>query len=174
MGIKEAVRALAKTGEEVYSVLGKVVSVDGYTCEVEPLDGSATIQDVRFKADVDQEDGLAQEPKVDSVVVVTFLGKNTGYVGLGSELKKVTLVVDETTFRVDGNGMHLSNGQTVFKDQVNDLITVLDKVIEALKAFKVMTPSGPSTNVMPDSLAAVVAQELALTKVKEGFEKILA
>lgn len=88
MTIQEAIRKLADKGDEVYSKVCKVTSVDTTkrTCDVEPLDGSAAIFDVRLQASQSATEGFLMVPASGSFVVVNFLNKNVAVIGLCTEL----------------------------------------------------------------------------------------
>lgn len=83
MTLKEAIERLTERNEEVYSIIGKVDAIDKNkrTCDVLPLqDEEAVLYDVRLQAGLEGAKGTICFPKVGSVVVVTFLNKDSGYV----------------------------------------------------------------------------------------------
>lgn len=104
--IKKAVRDIAKQDQsEVYGIPAKVVSVDVAegTIDVEPIDGTAGISDVRLKPE-SSEPGALFIPKVDSVVFVTMINDSDGFVSMFSE-------VDSVAFRTtSGNVVQLQDG----------------------------------------------------------------
>lgn len=97
MTIAEMIKKLADNGEEIYSKVCKVISVDlqERTCEVEPLSGGANIPGCRLQAAMDQATGMLLVPAVDSFVVVTWLNKNAAYVSLCSDLDEIQLNGDQ-------------------------------------------------------------------------------
>ena len=89
--IKKAIREIAKTGDEVYSIVCKVDSVDtsAKTCDCAPIDGRADLLGVRLMAQ--NQTGFLILPKVNSVVVVTMINGFTGYVAMFSEVDEIQL-----------------------------------------------------------------------------------
>ncbi|MCH4829430.1 hypothetical protein [Flavobacterium columnare] len=78
--MKEIIQKLAKTADEIYAKIGEVVSVDkdNLTVDVQPLDGSALIDDAYLQADSDNG-GMLQIPKVGSLVCVVFITRKRPY-----------------------------------------------------------------------------------------------
>lgn len=90
--IKKAIREIARpNGEELYAIPGLVTAVDkdANTCNVEPLNDTADILAVKLKAA--DGDGIVYYPKVGSVVYVVMEDKNTGFVGMFSEIENLTV-----------------------------------------------------------------------------------
>lgn len=172
--IKEAIRTLATTGDELYSVVGLVSSIDETAgiCTVTPLNGDAPIDEVRMRAN--DNPGWMIVPVDGTEVVVTFIGQSLGYLALVSVVEKLVLEIDGMTFELNEKGLKLINDSTSFKDQLNGLIGVVEGILKALETFKVITPSGPSTAVTPDSLEALLVQKNSLSQVKTNFQKLLA
>lgn len=91
--IKDAIERISRTREEIYSLACEVLSVDTdeRTCDVRPLNGQADLFACRLQSSMGLVEGFLQVPKVGSTVVVTFLGRNHGYVALCSELEEVQI-----------------------------------------------------------------------------------
>jgi hypothetical protein len=89
--IRKAVREMSKTGDEVYSIVCKVDSVNASekTCDCSPVDGKADLLGVRLMAQ--NQTGFYIIPKVDSIVVVTMINGFTGYVAMFSEVDEIQL-----------------------------------------------------------------------------------
>jgi len=126
--IGDAIQRLSKTNDEMYSLVGKVLSVDEdkRTCDVEPINGDAVINNVRLQADLEGKSGLVLFPKEGSHVVVTFLNKQTGYVALCSEVDKIS-----------------------FSKNNNDLLEMMKELIGIMKEFQLSTNVGATIKVMP-------------------------
>lgn len=103
MEIKDLLRQLLKDNEEIYSLVAKVVSVDEAkrVCKVEPLDGSASIFNVRLQSSVSSEIGLVIFPALESEVTVTFLAKELAYVSQTNKLEKILLNIGNFSLFID-------------------------------------------------------------------------
>jgi hypothetical protein len=95
--IQELIKKLADNGDQIYSKVCKVLSVDlnERTCEVETLSEGTIIPDCRLQAAIELNSGLFQVPRVDSFVVVTWLNKNAAFVSLCSEVDQIQLNGDQ-------------------------------------------------------------------------------
>lgn len=176
MTIKDAIKAMAgNDGDELYSLVGVVTEIDeqSMTCTVDPVNGSATIYDVRFKCEMSEGVGFELLPKLNSKVVVTFLSANSAYVALYSEVTRFKVEIGSTVFEIEAGGLKLNNDQVAFNDSLNDLFATISNLIKVLKSFKVITPSGPSTAVSPDSLSALLLRDQELEQVKTKFKSLL-
>ena len=91
--IAEHIRELADNGDEIYAKIGVVKSVNtkDRTCDVDPIDGSATIFGVRLQADINGSDGFLIVPVKGSHVIVNFLNKNAAFVALTYDIDYVHL-----------------------------------------------------------------------------------
>lgn len=89
--IRKAIQEISKTGDEVYSIVCTVDSVDltKKTCDCTPIDGKADLLGVRLMAE--SSTGYFITPKVNSVVVVTMINGFTGYVAMFSEIDEIQL-----------------------------------------------------------------------------------
>lgn len=110
--IKRALRRITKTHSPVG--LGTVSSVDeaALTCEVEPLDGSPTLFDVRLDMSQDDTTGLQKIPAVGSVVGMAFLDEEEAFVILTSDLDKVIYRKEDTELLLDADTITLTKGGT--------------------------------------------------------------
>lgn len=89
--IKKAIKGLSETGDEVYSILCTVKSVDltAKTCYCLPVSGDADITDVSLI--VNAQTGFMIIPTVGSKVLVTMQNESTGYVGMYSQIDFIHL-----------------------------------------------------------------------------------
>lgn len=117
--IREALKGLTQTNEEIYSIVCSVKSLDvtKKTCDCTPKDGSADLLGVRLMAK--NQTGFFIIPKVNSDVVVTMINRSTGYVALFSELSEIQL-----------NGKNY-DGLVM----INDLVTKLNNLENKLNTF---------------------------------------
>jgi len=97
MTIPELIKALAQSGDQIYSKVCKVISVDldERSCEVEPLSGGANIPGCRLQAAIEQTSGFLLVPSVGSFIVVTWLNKNAAFVSMCSTLDEIQLNGDQ-------------------------------------------------------------------------------
>jgi hypothetical protein len=120
MTIPELIKKLADSGDQVYSKVCKVISVDitERTCEVEPLSGGANIPGCRLQAAIEQTSGFMLVPAVDSFVVVTWLNKNAAFVSMCSDLDEIQLngdqygglvIIDKLKAEIDKNSQFLDS-----------------------------------------------------------------
>ncbi len=158
--LREAFIKASQTNEEVYATVCKVITVDESkrTCDVEPIDGSATIYDVRLQANESDTEGVVVFPKKDSMVIVSFLGKEVAYVALCSEIEAIS-IVKKSAFHA--------------KDDVAELFDVISDLIELLKTFKLSTNVGVTINVLPDIVMKLERLKKRNNEVKKHFSELL-
>jgi hypothetical protein len=88
--IGDAVRRLVHDPQSAhYGIIGKVTAVNNKTCDVAPLNGDADILEVRLQAE--QKKGILITPVVGSVVIVSMLSKDEGFVSMFSEVDEIEL-----------------------------------------------------------------------------------
>ena len=173
--IASALRSITKRDDELYSVVGKVKEVNeaGRVCNVEPLNGDAEMFDVRLQAAQEQTDGLVLIPKVGSWVIVTFTGKNDGYVAERSQVDKVLLVIEGQTFEYTEKGLSMKSEQAGFAEQVEKLLDTLDALTQTLMQFQLSTNMGPTIAVMPQIIIELAQHQTDLKEVKTKIKTML-
>lgn len=152
--IRSAVKEMSKTGDEVYSIVCKVLSVNisEKTCDCEPIDGKADLLDVRLMAQ--SQTGFFITPKVNSIVVVTMINGFTGYVAMFSEISEIQL----NGSNYDGlpQIQVMVDKYNNLEQKVNDLIIACSSQIVTLAPsgtfplasfFASVTPLTPTTQV---------------------------
>ena len=92
--IADLIRKLADNKEEIYSIPCKVLEVNGETADLAPLNGDANLLAVRLIAGASSTP-LLITPAVDSVVIATFLSKDTAFISLYSEIETIQLRGDQ-------------------------------------------------------------------------------
>lgn len=119
--IRDIIRLLNNDTEVKYCALATVTSVDksANTCDVQPLDSTAELVEVRLQAQ--QGKGLVMYPVVGSVVVVSFFSKDDAYVSLVSDVELFDI-----------------------RTQNESLKAVIADLCSAIKTLTVTTPMGPS------------------------------
>ncbi len=173
--IKEAIKKLAQTGEEVYSLVATVTAVDDAerTCDVTPVNGDADIFAVRLQAALSGDSGVVLIPVVGSEVVVSFLSKEAAFVTAYGEVKAIQIDIGEKGLMVDENGLRISSASTDFKTEIDALLDEMKALVTTLKTFQVLTPSGPSTAATGTSLTNLVQHDGKLTAIKQRFSTLL-
>lgn len=152
--IREIIEEIARgqlAKQELYSVVCNVDSVDNSarSCTCTPVNGGATLEDVRIQASLSQSNGLFIEPVVDSKVVVTFLSKQIAFVSLFTEIENVYLDFnDKVTFNGGANGAMVKIGDLV--SRMNLIENKLNTVINTYNAHT-HVETGGTTNI-PGSL----------------------
>lgn len=123
--IKDVIQRLAKTNDEIYSLVATIDSVDEVkrTCVVSPINESAQIFDVRLQASLSSTKGIVTIPKKKSYVIVTFLTPNVAFISLCTEVDKIIVDCDNIVYN-GGNNDGLVN--------INDITTSINNQFTAL------------------------------------------
>lgn len=173
--IAKAIRQIASTGDEVYSIVGTVISVDAgaRTCEVEPRNGDAILYNVRLQSVLDGGEGVVLTPVVGSDVIVTFLNAWTGYVAIASELESVGVKVGDKEATLTDQGLSYKSATADLAEQVGALMDELSGLMDTLLALQVNTPSGPSTGATGTSVAQINAHKASFSTVKAQLENLI-
>lgn len=145
-------------GGSVYNIpiiTAKVKSIEGESCTVD-VDG-LLLTDVRLKATINESgNSVIVQPKKGSYVL---LGSLSG------DLKDLTVLkideIEKIIYKQDGLEITVdaTDGKVSVKNNAVSLKGLFQSLTDLLKQFKVMTPSGVSTALVPDTLAAVVQFE---------------
>ncbi len=128
-----------KSGEELYVQNATVVSVEKTkrTCNVEMLNGGGIIEDVNLQAIENGLSGICFYPLVGSVVSIAWFDKASALVVLCSEIEQVKMNTEELKIDIDKSGVGVNN-------KGKDLMTVLENLIDEIKAITVTTANGAS------------------------------
>lgn len=123
--IRDLIRHLADDNELRYSVLATVIHVDksAKTIDCEPLDNSAELLDIRLQADTGK--GMVLFPVVGSLVVVSFLSKDDGFVSMFSQVETLSIETERESLK-----------------------TLLEDMLTQMANLKVTTNSGASIEVI--------------------------
>lgn len=141
-------------------IVGVVTQVGEQTCSVK-IDSGLELSGVRLKATIN--DGASYfiiKPKIGSSVVLLSLtgGLENLTVVKVDQVQMIIYSHNELILIIDG-----TEGKIQVKNQSVSLLEILTDLGALLKEFKVNTPNGPSTALMPNSLQAIMQFE---TKVK--------
>ena len=156
--MKELIQALARTGDEIYAKMGRVISVDlkGMTCDVKPIDGSSDILGVHLQADSDHG-GFLLIPKEKSLVSVVFVNKETAVLANSGELTRASLQIEKTKFEMTPEGFLLQKEQETLKKLMLDLLA-------AIKLMTFTTNMGPTIKLI---------NEAQFTAIEDRFKTFL-
>jgi len=155
--LRDIVRELIKDNEEIYSMVCKVVAVDETlrTCDVEPIDGSAAIFDVRLQSKNETGVGLVAFPSVDSDVTVTFISKELAFVSCTNQIDRVQLNIGEMSLMMDAEN---------FEKSVKNIKINTEDHQETAKDIKISTEtydlSGESATFTLSSIFSIDAQDV--------------
>lgn len=121
--IKEAVRKLAGVEELSDNILlATVKSVDepNFTCEVDPIDGSAELTDVRLKPE-GVDPAFFPVPEIGSVVLVGLINESDGLVIMFSAVSNI-MVKASGSVELQGNG-NSAVAYAPLNTQMQDLVS---------------------------------------------------
>jgi hypothetical protein len=141
------------------SKLGKVVAIDtdNRTCDVEPLDGSTVVLDVKLQAFEKSKEGFILFPIEGSIVVVTQLNNEAGYVTLTSEIDYVQFVKQDVDLA----------------KELEKMFDVMTDLIGILSSFQLNTNMGVTISVMPNIITDMSKLKQKNIAIKEQFKKII-
>lgn len=159
MNTRDIIHRLAAKREELYSLVGTVsaVHLGDLTCDVVPSSGEAPVFGVRLVADPLAGTSYIV-PEVGSLVVVTFLNRQTGYVAMVSEIDYVQMKAGATEYKLDEFGHGISRGGDSLAAVLTDLITQLSVLTVTCTA-----PGSPSSP--PINTAAITALQTRINSI---------
>lgn len=133
----------------------EVKSVEGESCTV--MVGELELDEVRLKATINDEDNkIIVVPKVGSKVLIGSLSGDLADLSVLKidEIEKIEYEQDGLSIEIDSVSKKVS-----VKNESTSLKDIMQELSDLLKQFKVNTPSGPSTNILPDTLTAIMQFE---------------
>lgn len=156
--VQDAIQRLGNTGDELYAKVCKVIKVDAENkvCDLQPVDDSGELFDIPFNADV-AVDGLINQPKVDSHVLVVFLDKHNAQICNISGLDKSFLKIGNVEFKIDATGFMLKKQNENLKLLMHDFLT-------AIKEMSFTTNTGNTIRLI---------NEAAFTALQTRFNDLL-
>ncbi len=147
--IKESIRKIVKSEEEVYSQVCTVVSIDrdSRTAHLRPINGDADIHTARLQALPGSDIGLVVYPKVGSFVIATFINKVTVYVAMMDEIDEVVWISNK--------GFHIASPDFDLTTEMNVFADLIKNMLETMENFQLQTNQGPTIQVMPHVLSRI-------------------
>ena len=124
--------------EKRYSSICKVVSIDTTKriCQLEPINGDAERKG-RLQASIELTTGIYVKPTLKSYVLLSFINNQTGVITQYSEIDSIETITS------DGAKLSLTDKINI-SNSTDDLKTILNSLISAIKLITVPTPSGTS------------------------------
>lgn len=121
-------------GQELYSTVATVKSVDSQkrVCEAVPIDGTATLFDVKMQANESQTNGFLVIPKVGSKVIVTFMNQTSAFLSLCAEIDSFEVILGEKSIKLTSDGLVLNGGN-------NGGLIVIEMLIKELGKLQAYT-----------------------------------
>ncbi len=157
------------------SLVGKVVEINetDRTCDVQPLNGTAILYDVKLQADETLDKGLVIFPTQGSNVVVSFLNSQTGIVVQFSEIDKAELVIGGQRLFFDAKGVKLTKQNADLKEQLDKMFDLQSDILQLLTTFQLMTNMGVTTNVMPNIVVELEKLKVKNAQIKSNMGQIM-
>jgi len=124
--------------EKRYSSICKVLSIDTTkrTCQLEPINGDAERKG-RLQASIELTTGIYIKPAINSYILLSFINNQTGVIIQYSEIDSIETITS------DGAKLSLTDKVNI-SNTSDDLKTILNNLISAIKLITVPTPSGTS------------------------------
>jgi len=151
--VKQSIKDLVFEGEELYSVICTIKSVEFPTCTVQPLDDEIEIDGVRLIAN-DDEKGIINVPSVDSIVIVNFLDSTNGFISLLSQIDSIGLRGDEF-----GGLIKIEK----LVDKINRLEDKVNSLINKFNSHIHTTTATVSASAVVGVIAPTTSQETTVT-----------
>jgi hypothetical protein len=157
--IGDLINKIVEVPEIFNSHIGRVVNInkEARTIDVEPLDGTSTIFDVRLQAFIDNTEGVVIFPKNDSEVIVTLLNNQTGFVTSYSEIDYLQFVANDVDL----------------KKELDNMFDLMSSLIDILKQFQLLTNMGTTIQVMPNVVVDLEKLKQKNEQIKSQFNKII-
>lgn len=143
--MKKLIQKLAEKEEEVYAKICTVLAVNAEekTADLQPLDGSAEVQDVYLIPDY-TNGGMFLEPEIGSLVCIVFITKESGVLVNFSSLKNYHVKIKEVELHISEEGFLLRKQNETLKKLMSDLIT-------EIRRMKFTTNTGSTIRLVNDS-----------------------
>lgn len=158
--IGDLIRKLVENNEEVYSLPCEVVGVSGNLAELAPLNGDAKLLNVKLIAGTSATP-LLITPTTGSVVIATFLSKDTAFIGLYSEIDSVEIRGNQYGGLIKINDLVSKINQ--LENKVNDLVTKFN-------AHTHITTATVAATAVPGIIAPVTTPETPIAPTTQKVD----
>jgi hypothetical protein len=161
--------------EGSYSLVGTVIEVNesDRTCEVEPINGTAILYDVKLQANETRDKGFVIFPTKGSEVIVTLLNDKTGFVSVFSDFDKAEIVTGGQRLFFDAKGLKLSKQNADLREQLDKMFDLQSDILQLLTSFQLMTNVGVTTNVMPNIIVDLQKLKVKNEQIKTTIGQII-
>lgn len=159
----------------VFSLVGEVIEVNesARTCDVQPLNGTAILFDVKLQADESLNKGLVIFPTIGSNVIVTFLNAQTGFVSAFSTFDKAEIVTTEQHLYFDKNGLKLSKQNADLRKELDKMFELQSDILQLLTTFQLITNVGVTVQVVPNIIVELEKLKAKNEQIKSVIGQII-
>lgn len=175
--IRDIMKELVKDNDsEIFSKVCKVLSVDEKlrTADLEPIDGTANILNARFQASTNKATGVVMIPKVDSMVIASFISPSKSWISGVDEPEKI--LIDAPELIINGGA---KNGLIIYDELKAELErnkAILEGILGVLRGASIPEPGNAAPSALQAALrAALIGKQtgdfgdhLINEKVKHG------
>lgn len=137
----QLIKKIAGTSDEGVHVC-KVLTVEGATCNVEPLNGLAELHGVRLNCVTSSTAGIIITPKINSEVIVHQISKVDSYVAQFSEIDKIDIEIGAFKISLNGSEMVFNDGTNGGLIIISKLQTEIAKINASIATLKQATQTG--------------------------------
>lgn len=155
MSIRNYIQQIAEK-EALTSIIGKVTAVNEGSIDVAPINGDSEIYDVRLQAS-EGKGSVYLCPKVGSYVIVTMMDNIRGFVTGISDLEYVSMKINHVDIA----------------KKIDELCDLMSSISDIISNIKVVTPTGPSTAIMPDTMTSLLRLNSDITVFKSDLNSII-
>lgn len=134
----------------VYPVMGVVKSIQGDTCTVEV--GGLELSGVRLKATADGSQNFVLIPAINSNVMMISLDGSIDNLTIVKMDKVAKILFEENGLKLDFDS---ETGKLGLKNNSTSLHQLFSDLTNLLNGFTLNHPQGPTTGLMPSTMAAV-------------------
>lgn len=168
-------KIVAPNTDGVFSLVGEVLAVNesARTCDVQPLNGTAILYDVKLQSDESLNKGLVIFPTKGSNVIVTFLNGQTGFVSAFSTFDKAEIVTSEQHLFFDAKGIKLTKQNADLREQLDKMFQLQSDILQLLTTFQLITNVGITVQVMPNIVVELEKLKAKNEQIKSVISQII-
>lgn len=155
MSIRNYIQQIVGEGAAT-SFIAVVTSVNEGSVDVDPINGDSPVYDVRLQATEDKA-GVYIVPEKGSYVIVTMIDELHGFVTGMSDIEYMSMKIKSIDIA----------------KKIDELCDILNSVSDVISNIKVVTPTGPSTALLPDSMTSLVRLNSDIAAFKGDLNSII-
>ena len=173
--INECIRRMAGIKDNLFKICtAKNISETDYSCDADPVDGSALITGVRLVSKTESHESTVVIPEDDSLILVAMLSNTDAYMMHADKAKKVLLKVGNTTIEITDGLIKMNGGNNNGLVLVDKMVTWMNKVysdlitLQGLLSASLVAGNGLALGIsfIPQT-PAPSSQDFANTKIKQ-------